>query len=142
MVKSLRPINASFTHVDAMDHLCVWVECAIYVCGLGMSHGFNNASQQNIGFKCARAIVASVRVCIHHSTPYPIRALQLRHSGWGNNYLQIASSQEARIAFFLETPQVTRIHYLVETPLVPRQFAMNKLKSIFSWKNSLKFWKK
>ena len=53
MVNSLRPINASFTHVDAMDHLCVWVECAIYVCGLGMSHGFNNASQQKIGFKCA-----------------------------------------------------------------------------------------
>ena len=25
---------------------------------------------------------------------------------------------------------------------VPQEFAMNKLKSIFSWKNSLKFWKK
>ena len=53
MVKSLRPINTSFTHVDAMDHLCVWVKCAIYVRGLGMSHGFNNASQKNIGVKCA-----------------------------------------------------------------------------------------
>ena len=58
MVKSLRPINASFTHVDAMDHLCVQVKYAIYVCVLGMSHGFKNASQQNIGFKCAQATMA------------------------------------------------------------------------------------
>ena len=82
MVKSCRPINASFSHVDAMDHLCVWVKLyAIYVCGLGMSHEFKIASQQNIEVKCARAIVALVRVCIHHSTPYPIRDLQLRNSG-------------------------------------------------------------
>ena len=81
MVKSLRPINALFTHVDAIDHLCVRVKYAIYVCRLGMSYGFKNASQQNIGVKCAQATVALVRVCIHHSTPYPIRALQLRNSG-------------------------------------------------------------
>ena len=81
MVKSLRPINASFTHVDAMDHLCVQVKYAIYVCGLCMSHGFKNASQQSIGVRCAQATVELVRVCIHYSTPYPIRALQLRHSG-------------------------------------------------------------
>ena len=81
MVKSLRPINASFMHVDAMDHLCVQVKYAIYVCGFCMSHGFKNASQQSIGVECAQATVALIRVCIHHSTPYPIRALQLRHSG-------------------------------------------------------------
>ena len=75
MVKTLRLINASFAHVDAMDHLCVWVKYVIYVCGLGMSHGLKNASQENIGVKCARATVALVRVCVHHSTPYPIRAL-------------------------------------------------------------------
>ena len=80
MVKSLRPVNASFTHVDAMHHLCVVVKYAIYVFGLGMSHGFKNASQQNIGVKFAQAIVELVRVCIHHSTPCPIRSLQLRHS--------------------------------------------------------------
>ena len=74
-------LSIPFTHVDVMDHLCVWVKCDIYVCGVGMSHGFNNASQEKIGVKCAQATVALVRVCIHHSTPYPIRALQLRHLG-------------------------------------------------------------
>ena len=58
-----------------MDHLCVRVKYDIYVFGLCMSHGFKNASQQSIGVKCAQATVALVRVCIHHSTPYPIRAL-------------------------------------------------------------------
>ena len=52
MVKSLRPINASFMHVDVMDHLCVWVKYDIYVCGLCISHGLKNAPQQNIGVKC------------------------------------------------------------------------------------------
>ena len=67
-----------------MHHLRMWIGWIIYVCGLsipfyicglGMSHGFKNASQQNIGVKCAQVTMALVRVCIHHSTPYPIRAL-------------------------------------------------------------------
>ena len=51
MVMSLKPIDASFTCVDEVDHLCVWVTYVINVCGLGVLHGFYNASHQKIRVK-------------------------------------------------------------------------------------------
>ena len=53
-----------------MDHLCVWVKYAIYVCGLCMSHGFKNSSQQSIGVKCtchcgiSKGVYSSFITCI------------------------------------------------------------------------------